>query len=107
LHYFNRSQDYTGHSNKVYTYLRHAENDNLLIVLNFDHDNSETVNIKLPEDALNKLGLPGGKIKLTSITNSLVVEEGRDAVMDISSSESLTFELPPNGYQIFNLEALD
>ncbi len=105
LHYFNRSQHYTGHSNKVYTYLRHHKDENLLIAVNFDHNNTEKVHLKIPSDALDKLGLSGSNIRLTTLNRSLVVEQERGSLTDQSTQASLSFELPPNGYHIFKLEA--
>ena len=47
LHYFNRSETYTGYSNKVYAFLRYHEGDNLLIVANLN-DQPEDCKLKFP-----------------------------------------------------------
>ncbi|MEQ8712397.1 MAG: alpha-amylase family glycosyl hydrolase [Cyclobacteriaceae bacterium] len=105
LHYYNRSAEYTGHSDKVYAYLRHHDGENLLIAVNFDHDNSETVNLKIPTDALSKLGLNGGNISLTSLDQTIALSENSSGISDHTKADSFSFELSPNGYSIFKLES--
>jgi glycosidase len=104
LHYFNRSSEYTGYSNKVYAYLRHHQDENLLIVANFSHTDSEEVKLKLPEDALIKLGLNSAKVSLTDIKTSVQLSAIKDEMVDQNSREAFQFTLAPNGYKIFRLE---
>lgn len=105
LHYYNRSPEYTGHSDKVYAYLRHHDDDNLLIAVNFDHNNSETVNLKIPADALSKLGLTGDQIDVTSLDQTVALSENGKSLSDQAQSNSFSFELSANGYRIFKLES--
>lgn len=105
LHYNNRGQEYTGHSDKVYTYLRHHDGDNLLIAVNFDHNNSETVNLKIPADALSKLGLTGDQIDITSLDQTVALSENGKSLSDQAQPNSFSFELSANGYRIFKLES--
>ncbi len=105
LHYYNRSAEYTGHSDKVYAYLRHHNGENLLIAVNFDHDNSETVNLKIPSDALSKLGLNGDNISLTSLDQTIALSEYSSGISDHTKADSFSFELSPTGYSIFKLES--
>lgn len=105
LHYFNRSAEHTGHSNKVYAYLRHHEDENLLIITNFNHDDPENIYLKIPEDALTKLGLTSEQITLTDTKNGDQLSANRELIINQDSPEAFQFTVGPNGYRIFKIES--
>lgn len=61
LHYYNRNDEYTGYSNKVYAFVRHTKNQVLLIVINFDSNAQEAL-IKIPEPAWETFGMTTEKV---------------------------------------------
>ncbi len=68
LHYYNRNENYTGYSNKIYSYLRHTANEKLLFVINFG-DQEEGVNVKLPQHALDSMQISQEIIEVANFYN--------------------------------------
>lgn len=56
LHYVNRTSDYQGFSNKVYAFVRHTENQVILIAVNFG-ENEEKIAVKVPVEAYEKFNI--------------------------------------------------
>lgn len=56
LHYYNRNESYQGYSNRIYAFLRHSTNDQILIVVNFAEE-PEKVSLKIPEAAWQKMNI--------------------------------------------------
>lgn len=80
LHFFNRNEEYQGYSDRVYSFIRHSENEVILIAVNFG-ENAEKVNIRIPDDAWEKFQLdPNG------------------------SEDLLTTNLPAMNYKIIQLK---
>jgi glycosidase len=104
LHYFNRSQDYVGYSNKVYAYLRHHNNEVLMIVLNFNSESAEKANIKIPVHAFDVLGWDKtGSLKISSVSQAYNSTFSISEIMDTSSQSNLEVEIQPNGFEIFKI----
>lgn len=104
LQYFNRSDEFTGYSNKVYAYLRHHENDRLLIVLNFNTNHGETAKVKIPAHALNLMGLEGiPNLKFENIVTGEFRQIKSAAMSNPNSNTALHISLRPNDYSIFKI----
>lgn len=97
LHYFNRNQEYTGYSNKIYAFLRHSSFEVRLIVVNFGQS-SEKIGVKIPEDAWRKLELATETIK---VGNKLI---NRTSTVDYDCASDLQLEVPTMDYVIFKIE---
>jgi len=79
IHQYNRekSENYT---NRVYSFLRFSGEEKLLILSNFDADNTYHFELEVPSNVVSKLGLTDGEIELKDMlyggTNSLKIENG-------------------------------
>ncbi len=105
LHYYNRSADYTGYSNKIYAFLRHHEGDNLLILTNFNKEQKEEVKVKIPESAIQAMGLANQSvISITTLSGENVQELNNAAVSDISSDVAIKATIPKHGYKIYRMK---
>lgn len=96
LHYYNRNDDYTGYSDKVYAFVRHTENEVLLIVTNFD-TNSQTAQIKIPEPAWATFGLTSSEIFMDDQSFE------RSSTTDYGADSQLSITLDPMSYQVIRL----
>ena len=99
LHYFNRNDDYQGYSDKVYTFLRHIEDQNLLIAINLG-ENSEEVSLKIPEAAWEKMDLTSNQI---SVEGDLEMQIDRASCLDYAEESTFKFVLPSYDYVILQL----
>ena len=75
-----------GMNNRMYAFIRHTENERLLIVANFDRDQTLKSTIKLPEEfkSTSKTGkelLTGEKIKLKSSGIPITLEPGKAVII--------------------------
>ncbi len=96
LHYYNRNDDYTGYSDKVYAFVRHTENEVLLIVTNFD-TNSQTAQIKIPEPAWETFGLTSPELFMEDQSFE------RSSTTDYGADSQLSITLDPISYQVIRL----
>lgn len=103
LHYYNRSAEYTGYSDRVYAYLRHHAEDRLLFVLNFNLSDAENIHLKLPAHALDLLGLSDGEVVLTDVASGEHMTVPTPQITDQSRPDGLHLKVDPNGYKIFRL----
>lgn len=104
LHYFNRNDKTQNYSHNVYAFLRHDDKAAMLIVVNFNKHEAETVGLKIPVDALQKFGMhEAGEISFTDYSNKKEPEL-KLLTQDITTPEGdarLSFEVGPNSYRIF------
>ena len=57
-------------TSKVYAYLRHTDNEAMLVVVNFDHDNGKEFRLRVPDDAVSafcKSNAQVGELTLTAV----------------------------------------
>ncbi|MEQ9423172.1 MAG: alpha-amylase family glycosyl hydrolase [Cyclobacteriaceae bacterium] len=101
LHYFNRSENFTGYSNKVYAYLRYTDKERLLIVVNFS-DQQEECLIKIPKDAFERMGLEGS-LNFTDVLGDDIFDATVELVADHFETESLQLDLKENGWRILSI----
>ncbi len=87
LQYFNRSESHAGYSEKTYAFIRHDDNNGLLVVINFN-DQSSKVKIKIPIDFFRKLSLDQGD-KVTIDQNEFEVKAISNAQSDVYVVDSL------------------
>ncbi len=106
LHYFNRSNNFTGHSSNIYSFLRHSENAAYLIVVNFNKNDEEQVGLKIPKDALAKFGMDNlGTISFKNLLDhSEQLGVDSSAISNPESEETLNFKIGPNAFKVFRLE---
>ena len=75
LHYYNRNTSFNGYSDKVYAFLRHDDQEVLLIVINFG-EHEEEVNVKIPKDALHKTSLNTSRLHTKTLEQTFIPEIG-------------------------------
>ncbi|WP_421869387.1 alpha-amylase family glycosyl hydrolase [Marinoscillum sp.] len=96
LHYYNRNNDYTGYTDKVYAFVRHTANEVVLVITNFDSE-PQTASIKVPEPAWETFGL----------TNSELQADGRsfskESTLNYDTPSELIVEIPAMSYKIVKL----
>lgn len=103
LHYYNRTDQFQGYSDKVYAYIRHSKNEALLFVLNFG-DAEANCNVKIPQHAFDLMDIKGKNIIVEDFYNWNKKQNiASELLMDQSSSEGLNLEVSANSYRIFKL----
>lgn len=71
LQYVNRHHQSEGFDERyIYAFIRHAKEQKLLIVVNFNPSSPYTVHVKIPDDALMNIGLSGKKSIRYKILNN-------------------------------------
>lgn len=98
LHYYNRNEQYTGYSDKVYAFVRHTENQVLLIVINFS-EKAQMARIKAPEAAWVTFGFEG---KETAQIDEKTVT--LKSTFDYDQESDLVVEVEPMSYQVMKVE---
>ena len=83
---------------RQYAYLRHFQNDALLILVNFDSKEAD-VNINIPQHAFDCCGLEMGEYEATD----LMADKPTKELILISSISKIHFHLPDYGYKIIKL----
>ncbi|WP_258104857.1 alpha-amylase family glycosyl hydrolase [Marinoscillum sp. MHG1-6] len=100
LHYYNRNEDYEGYSDRVYVFIRHCEEQKLLILINFS-DYLQTANIKIPEVAWGQYGLNTDKIEVIGEEHFVI---DKSSTFDHKGTDSqLSFNLRACNYNIYEL----
>lgn len=97
LHYYNRNEDYSGYSDKVYAFVRHTQSQILLIVINFAEE-AQTAKVKAPEAAWNSFGITSAQA--IAGTKSFDVA----STFDYESESELQIVLQPLSYQILEIK---
>ncbi|MEQ8241394.1 MAG: alpha-amylase family protein [Cyclobacteriaceae bacterium] len=100
LHYYNRNDDYTGYSNKIYAFVRHTADQALLIVVNFNEGN-ETAKIKIPHAAWQTFGLTSSNVKISGDADFTFE---RATTLDYSTNSELEINLGGLDYGVFELK---
>ena len=102
LHFYNRTENFEGYSNQVYAYLRYTEDQNLLIITNFSPE-TQAVNIKIPEDALQKM-LLNASISFNPMSDrNDDIKLTKNQLTDHSSDFGLQTEVKGYSYTIFEI----
>ena len=55
-------------TSKVYAYLRHTDNEAMLVVVNFDHDNGKEFRLRVPDDAVSAFCKSNAQVAELSLT---------------------------------------
>ncbi|CAD5256964.1 alpha-amylase family protein [Imperialibacter sp. 75] len=105
LHYFNRSAEFTGHSNNIFTFLRHNDKSAFLIAVSFNKEENEQVRLKIPADALTAFNMHQKKsITFTSyLDKGEMISMASDDLVSKDSPNALSFEIAPNSFKIYRL----
>ncbi len=100
LHYFNRTSEFQGYPNSIYSYLRHFEGEVLLFVLNFS-DHEQVCNIKIPEHAFDVIGLNKNEILVEDFYNwNLKYKLSARSLMNHNEKSELAVNISANSYKI-------
>lgn len=98
IHLYNQ-QNTEWYNDKVLSFVRWSEDEQLIIVSNFNADNTYGFELQLPEDLVGKLGLSDGEYEVKdqlygNYTSVLKVENGKAEVrIDIKPLESFILEI--------------
>ncbi|XOV94638.1 MAG: alpha-amylase family glycosyl hydrolase [Bacteroidota bacterium] len=99
LQYFSRSDDFIGYSDKVYSFIRHNNQEGILVVINFASEISD-ISIKLPYHFCQLLQLNSdSKIKIDGRSYSV------KALTNPGSSTSFSISSPPYSYKLYTVKA--
>ena len=99
LHYFNRNADYQGYSDKIYAFLRHNEEENLLIAVNLGGESQE-ISVKIPEAAWQAMNISKEEIM---ISGKFEMDIQRGTTMNYDIETELKFVVPAYDYVILQL----
>jgi glycosidase len=98
IHLYNQ-QNTEWYNDKVLSFVRWSEDEQLIIVSNFNADNTYGFELQLPEDLVGKLGLSDGEYEVKdqlygNYTSVLKVENGKAEVrIDIKPLESFILKI--------------
>ncbi|MEP4533666.1 MAG: alpha-amylase family protein [Cyclobacteriaceae bacterium] len=99
LHYYNRNEDYTGYSNKVYTFVRHTSEQVLLVAVNFD-EHEQQAKIKIPEPAWQTFGITSDEV---SAVGNNEFSFSKSSTTGYSDESELSLTVPGMSYMILEL----
>jgi glycosidase len=85
---------------KIYSYLRHTDKQKLLIVCNFDLDNSKNFRLSVPAHALEQIGMKGQR----EVVLKDIFHDKRQT--SLSETEGVQLEMKPNSVLIFEIKPL-
>lgn len=102
LHYFNRSEQYTGYSNRQYAFLRHSENQVLLITINFAETN-EPMDIKIPDDFWKKVGWDQKGATFTKLQEAITSDDHFQSIAINDRQDLVNLQIAPLSYQIYQI----
>ena len=98
IHLYNQ-QNTEWYNDKVLSFVRWSEDEQLIIISNFNEDNTYGFELQLPEDLVNKLGLQNGDYKVVDqlynqYSSTLKVNEGKAQVrIDIGPLQSFILKI--------------
>jgi glycosidase len=98
LHYFNRSDAFTGYNDQIYAFTRHTENQALLVVVNFSEE-AQDVRIKIPKDAWDWMDISGETKNIEGVGEITLSK-----VSDPGSPEAIEIAIPALDYRIIQLK---
>ncbi len=99
LQYFNRSFEYHGYSEKVFSFLRYHEKEILLIVVNLGKEIENTL-VKIPELAWEMMKFESESLEVNDLYFS--VKE----ISDYESDKAIKCVIPPYDFQILTIKQL-
>ncbi|MEM9324729.1 MAG: alpha-amylase family protein [Bacteroidota bacterium] len=102
LHYFNRNHQYHGYSDRIFTFLRHSEKEVLLIAVNL-READEEVQLKIPEDAWQKMGMTTPIVIAKEQEHSITF--ARQSTVRYEEQTELRFIVPAVDYVILQLNS--
>ena len=98
IHYYNRDNT-ENYNNKVLSYVRWSQNEKLVVIANFDADESYSFELKIPMEIIKEWGLKEGSFKMTDTLYGETIKElnvvdgiGR-LIVEIDPLESFIFRL--------------
>ncbi len=105
LHYYNRNENFLGYSNRVYSYLRHTNEEVLLFVINFSYKEEEA-HIKLPMHALNTLNFVQEQVVFEDFSNKNSKTSLNQSALTDYKTEGLKVKVGASNFRIFKLSQL-
>eukprot|EP01129_Flabellula_baltica_P003101 TRINITY_DN12947_c0_g1_i1.p1 TRINITY_DN12947_c0_g1~~TRINITY_DN12947_c0_g1_i1.p1 ORF type:complete len:568 (-),score=119.76 TRINITY_DN12947_c0_g1_i1:8-1711(-) len=98
LHYFNRNWEYTGYSDKVYTFLRHSGAEIVLVIINFA-EWEENARVKIPENAWELIGITKEDV---NIGNYGAIK--RSSTTSYALESDINIVIPPLDYRVLEIK---
>ncbi len=98
IHFYNK-ENTNGYDHRVLSYVRWSDDENLIIVSNFDENKNYAFDLKIPKDVISEWGLTDGSHKLEEelygqMKITIVVEEGIGHLdLKLKPLESFIFNL--------------
>ncbi len=102
LHYYNRNENYTGYSDRMYAYLRHSDEEVLLFVLNFGQE-EQLAEIKIPLHAIEVARLGEAPYVIEEFYNWNEKAELSLQQMTEYGQPGLKARVGPNSYKIYKI----
>ena len=102
LHYYNRTDAFTGYSDQVYAFLRYTDHQRLLVVTNFS-EQQEAAHLKIPQSAWEAMKLSGESVLFTHPDNGHKIEINRQNAIEYPG-DGLKLELEPLSYVILEVD---
>jgi len=102
LQYFNRSNEFIGYSNTVFSFLRFSDNERLLIVVNFYAE--ELVNIKVPILAFEMMKITKDQITFKEVHSTEIHTLEVAGLGNNNSPISIQSSINENSYKVFRIE---
>ncbi len=102
LHYYNRNNDFTGYSNRIYSYLRHSEDEVLLFVLNFGQE-EELAHVKIPQHAVDSAKLGEAPYVIEEFYNWNEKVELTKEQLSNYDQDGLKARVGANSYKIYKI----
>lgn len=97
LHYYNRNEQYQGYSHHIFAFIRHAEEQQLLVVVNFGSE-AEEMAIKIPESAWKKMNITQNKVK---VSEQVIL---RETTVNYDLPTELKLTIPSLDYSLIHIE---
>ncbi|MGB3586361.1 MAG: alpha amylase C-terminal domain-containing protein, partial [Tunicatimonas sp.] len=96
-----------GYNDQVYAFLRFTNNQQLLIVSNFDASNTQSFNLKIPVTAIQSMGLSEEvtyQLQDTFQTGNTATMNTREAISS-EGDTGISMSLPPLASYVFTIQS--
>jgi glycosidase len=96
-----QSSSYDKH--KIYSYVRYLDKERLLFVYNFDYEDKQNVDLRLPEDLFNQLNIEGQQLTFTEVfTGELKINMQSKALTSTRPDVlGMSLTIDPGSFKVF------
>lgn len=99
IHYYNKDQNQE-YDHRIFSFVRWTENEQLLIISNFDAGKHYKLELQVPEEIINYWELTSGEYQL----NDQLVGQGANTLSVEDGIGKVEIDLPPLASRIFKLD---